>query len=69
MRSLTDAQLVSRTQDGDVGAFNELAGRWESSLYGFVRRTLGDSEDARYYVVNPLADAALRLARTVEASA
>lgn len=47
MRSLTDAQLVARTQAGDVGAFNELAGRWESALYGFVRRTLGDSEDAR----------------------
>ena len=47
MRSLTDAQLVARTQAGDVGAFNELAGRWESALYGFIRRTLGDSEDAR----------------------
>jgi RNA polymerase sigma-70 factor (ECF subfamily) len=30
-----------------VGAFNELAGRWESALYGFIRRTLGDTEDAR----------------------
>ncbi len=47
LRSLTDAQLVARTQDGDVGAFNELASRWESALYGFVRRTLGDAEDAR----------------------
>lgn len=47
MRSLTDAQLVARTQAGDVGAFNELANRWESALYGFVRRTLGDAEDAR----------------------
>lgn len=47
MRSLTDAQLVARTQAGDVGAFNELAGRWEAALYGFVRRTLGDAEDAR----------------------
>jgi RNA polymerase sigma-70 factor (ECF subfamily) len=43
----TDAELVALTQEGDVGAFNQLAGRWEGSLYGFVRRTLGDTEDAR----------------------
>jgi len=47
MRSMSDAELVALTQDGDVNAFNLLAGRWESSLYGFVRRTLGDAEDAR----------------------
>jgi RNA polymerase sigma-70 factor (ECF subfamily) len=47
LRSLTDAELVARTQAGDVGAFNELASRWESALYGFARRTLGDAEDAR----------------------
>ena len=45
--TLTDEQLVALCQDGDVGAFNQLATRWESSLYGFVRRTLGDGEDAR----------------------
>jgi RNA polymerase sigma-70 factor (ECF subfamily) len=47
LQSLSDAELVARTQKGDLPAFNELAGRWESSLYGFVRRTLGDAEDAR----------------------
>lgn len=47
MRSLTDAELVARAQAGDVTAFNELATRWESALYGFTRRTLGDAEDAR----------------------
>ena len=47
MRSLTDAELVARAQAGDVAAFNELAARWESALYGFTRRTLGDAEDAR----------------------
>lgn len=47
MRSLTDAELVARSQAGDVAAFNELAARWESALYGFTRRTLGDAEDAR----------------------
>jgi RNA polymerase sigma-70 factor, ECF subfamily len=47
LRSLTDAELVARTQAGDVAAFNQLAARWESALYGFTRRTLGDAEDAR----------------------
>jgi RNA polymerase sigma-70 factor (ECF subfamily) len=44
---MTDAELVLLTQNGNLNAFNQLAGRWESSLYGFVRRTLGDAEDAR----------------------
>jgi RNA polymerase sigma-70 factor (ECF subfamily) len=44
---MTDAELVALTQNGDVAAFNVLVGRWEGSLYGFVRRTLGDAEDAR----------------------
>ncbi|MEZ5063607.1 MAG: sigma-70 family RNA polymerase sigma factor [bacterium] len=47
MQTFTDGELVARCQDGDVAAFNQLASRWESSLYGFVRRTLGDGEDAR----------------------
>lgn len=47
MHSLTDGELVARTQSGDARAFNSLVGRWETSLYAFVRRTLGDSEDAR----------------------
>jgi RNA polymerase sigma-70 factor (ECF subfamily) len=44
---MSDAELVQLTQSGNLHAFNQLAGRWESSLYGFVRRTLGDAEDAR----------------------
>ena len=47
LRSMSDAELVALTQAGNLNAFNQLAGRWESSLYGFVRRTLGDAEDAR----------------------
>jgi len=43
----SDAELVALTKKGDVSAFNALASRWEGSLYGFVRRTLGDAEDAR----------------------
>jgi len=43
----TDNQLVARTLNGDVGAFNDLVVRWETSLYRFVVRYLGDSEEAR----------------------
>ena len=45
--ALSDEQLVARTVDGDVGAFNSLVSRWESSLYNFVYRYLGDAEEAR----------------------
>ncbi|NNF06442.1 MAG: RNA polymerase sigma factor [Candidatus Eisenbacteria bacterium] len=44
---LTDEQLVSLTRSGNQDAFNRLASRWEGSLYRFVRRTIGNSEDAR----------------------
>lgn len=47
LQAFSDAELVELTQEGDVTAFNQLVGRWESSLYGFVRRTLGNGEDAR----------------------
>ena len=43
---LSDKQLVARTVDGDVGAFNELVVRWEGPLYKFVYRYLGDPEGA-----------------------
>lgn len=43
----SDDQLVARTRAGDVTAFNELVGRWESPLYKFVYRYLGDAEEAR----------------------
>ncbi len=47
MHTLSDGDLVARSQSGDARAFNSLVGRWESSLYAYVRRTLGDAEDAR----------------------
>lgn len=42
-----DDELVARTLDGDVGAFNDLVSRWEGPLYKFVYRYLGDAEGAR----------------------
>lgn len=45
--AVTDEQLVARTLDGDVAAFNRLVTRWEGSLYSFVYRYVGHAEDAR----------------------
>ena len=45
--ALSDEQLVALTVKGDVSAFNDLVARWEGSLYNFVYRYLGDTEEAR----------------------
>jgi len=42
----TDNELVALTLSGEVGAFNDLVVRWETPLYRFVVRYLGDSEEA-----------------------
>ena len=47
MSSLSDAELVGLTQEGNLQAFNSLAERWDASLYRFARRMLGNNEDAR----------------------
>ena len=44
---MTDSELVILSQQGDVRAFNRLAGRSNAALYGFVRRTLGNADDAQ----------------------
>ncbi len=43
----TDAVLVGRVLDGDVGAFNRLMARWERPVYNFVYRVVGHDEDAK----------------------
>ena len=43
---MTDEHLVLRTQSGDLDAFNDLVARWEAELYRFLRRHLGNREDA-----------------------
>ena len=45
--ALTDEQLVALIQQGNINAFNNLSQRWETSLYRFIRRMMGNSEDAR----------------------
>ena len=44
---MTDEELVAMSQDGDVQAFNMLAQRWEGSLYQYVRRSVGNPDEAR----------------------
>jgi RNA polymerase sigma-70 factor, ECF subfamily len=42
----SDEQLYRRVRDGDLRAFDQLYARYESRLYGFLRATLGNREDA-----------------------
>jgi len=44
---MSDAELVDLSRGGNMDAFNLLTDRWEDSLYRFVRRTLGNEDDAR----------------------
>lgn len=60
---MSDAELVALTQGGNLHAFNQLAGRWESSLYGFVRRTLGNGDDAQDVCQEALVKAFQNIAR------
>jgi RNA polymerase sigma-70 factor, ECF subfamily len=47
LKTLSDERLVTLSQAGDTQAFNHLVSRWESAIYGFLRRALGDREEAR----------------------
>lgn len=66
MKSLTDAQLVAMTQEGNMGAFNSLAARWETSLYRFVHRLMGDQEEARDVCQEALLKSYLNIAKLRE---
>ncbi len=65
---MTDEQLVTLTQQGNVRAFNSLSARWESSLYRFAFRTLGNSEDARDVCQDALLKAYTNIRRLREGS-
>jgi RNA polymerase sigma-70 factor (ECF subfamily) len=43
---MSDAELALLSQQGDLQAFNRLAGKWGASLFRFVRRMLGSDADA-----------------------
>lgn len=68
MKSLTDQQLVALTQEGNMGAFNSLTSRWESSLYRFVHRLMGDPEEARDVCQEALLKAYLNIAKLRDGS-
>jgi RNA polymerase sigma-70 factor (ECF subfamily) len=65
---LSDEQLVALSQEGDLEAFNSLASRWESSLYGLARRSLGNAEDARDVCQEALVKAYVNIKRLRERS-
>ena len=47
VNALSDEQLVARCQAGDTEAFGRLAERWETALFQFVRRTVGNPDEAK----------------------
>ncbi len=63
LESLTDEQLVAQINAGNSSAFNSLTERWESSLYRFIRRMVGNPEDARDVCQEALAKAYLNIGR------
>lgn len=60
---MTDAELVSLSQQGQLDAFNSLARKWDASLYRFVRRMLGNEEDARDICQEALVKAFVNIGR------
>jgi RNA polymerase sigma-70 factor, ECF subfamily len=45
--SWTDEELVARSAEGDLDAFNQLVLRWERPIYALAYRVIGREEDAR----------------------
>jgi RNA polymerase sigma-70 factor (ECF subfamily) len=60
---MSDAELVALSQQGNLQAFNDLAHRWDGSLFRFARRTLGDDEEARDVCQEALTKAYLNIGR------
>ncbi len=45
-RAVEDADLIHKTQRGDVDAFNVLISRWEKRVYNYLLRIVTNREDA-----------------------
>ena len=43
---MTDAQLIACALKEDMEAFNLLIGRWQDKIYNFIRRFVGDRDEA-----------------------
>lgn len=59
--ALDETTLVVRAQDGDVGAFEELARRHQNALFRVAVRVLGDATDAEDALQDALIDAWRRI--------
>lgn len=59
----SDEYLLQLALQGHAGSFGELVRRWERRIFGFIRRYVGDSEDARDLTQNTFTKAYLNLAR------
>jgi len=44
---MTDAQLVTRAQAGDLPAFEELVQKYQREVYGLACRMVSDAEEAK----------------------
>jgi RNA polymerase sigma factor (sigma-70 family) len=65
--TLSDEDLVALAREGRAAAFDQLAVRVEDGVYRFVRRTIGDREDARDLCQEALLRAWVNLARLRDA--
>jgi RNA polymerase sigma-70 factor (ECF subfamily) len=63
LESMSDAELVVLCQRGNLQAFNSLVHKWDCGLYRFVRRMLGNAEDARDICQESLLKAYLNIGR------
>lgn len=46
-RAVEDADLVAKTRQGDVEAYNLLISRWETRVFNYLLRIVGSREDAQ----------------------
>ena len=46
-RAVEDADLIQKTQKGDVEAYNLLISRWERRVFNYLLRIVNSREDAR----------------------
>lgn len=46
VESAADEELAARARSGDRRAFDALVGHYKAPLYGFIRRYVGDADDA-----------------------
>jgi RNA polymerase sigma-70 factor (ECF subfamily) len=46
-REVEDRDLVAKSRQGDVDAYNLLVSRWERRVFNYILRLVGDREDAQ----------------------